>query len=230
MIDPINSLSQAQVPAGGSGLSGGASATEQRDQFLQLLTYQLKAQNPLKPYDNQEFASQLAQFSQLEQLTEMKGLIEEQGKVNLALSRTMTNSALPGMLGKSAKAETNHFRFDGDNKPSLGYALPVTASSGNIEIYDESGNIVRNIEISDRTRLSAGDNSVNWDGKDDQGRDLKDGTYTFYGDFTDGYGNNFEATTYTDGTIESVRFKNDGTVLIIGGMEVTLDKVRDISN
>ncbi|MFP4368862.1 MAG: flagellar hook assembly protein FlgD, partial [Candidatus Kapaibacterium sp.] len=46
-----------------------------KDEFLKLLTYQLKAQNPLKPYDNQEFASQLAQFSQLEQLTDIRGLL-----------------------------------------------------------------------------------------------------------------------------------------------------------
>lgn len=229
MIESLNQISQAQVPSGGNGLSGGATATEQRDQFLQLLTYQLKAQNPLKPYDNQEFASQLAQFSQLEQLTEMKGLMEEQGRVNLALSQTMANSALPGMLGKSAKAETNHVSLQG-NEPLLGFTLPVNATSGNIEIYDEGGNIVRNIPISDASVLRSGDNSIKWDGKDDQGRQLKDGTYTFYGDFTDAFGDTFEASTFSDGKIESVRFKNDGTVLIINGMEVTLDKVRDISN
>jgi flagellar basal-body rod modification protein FlgD len=230
MIESISQISQPQVPTGGNGLSGGASATEQRDQFLQLLTYQLKAQNPLKPYDNQEFASQLAQFSQLEQLTEMKGLMEEQGRVNLALSQTMANSALPGMIGKSAKAETNHFKLEAGEEVNLGFTLPVNAAGGNVEIYDEAGNIVKNIQINDPGLLRTGDNTIQWDGKDDQGNQLKDGTYTFYGDFTDAYGTGFEAQTFSDGKIESVRFKNDGTVLIISGMEVTLDKVRDISN
>lgn len=230
MIEGIGQLSQAQVSTGGSSLSGNVSATEQRDQFLKLLTYQLKAQNPLKPYDNQEFASQLAQFSQLEQLTEMKGLMEEQGRMNLALSKTMSNSALPGMLGKSVKAETNHFTWDGDNEPKLGYTLPYNAASGNIEVYDANGNIVRNISITDTAALGAGDNTVEWDGTDDNGNTLKPGTYTFYADFADGFGNAFEADAFTDGRIESVRFKNDGTVLIVNGQEVTLDKVRDISN
>ncbi len=60
-------------------------AQEQKDQFLKLLTFQLRAQNPLKPYDNQEFATQLAQFSQLEQLSDIKGLLEKQAEVKLAL-------------------------------------------------------------------------------------------------------------------------------------------------
>lgn len=33
-----------------------------KDEFLKLLTQQMKSQNPLKPQEGQEFASQLAQF------------------------------------------------------------------------------------------------------------------------------------------------------------------------
>ena len=43
-----------------------AQVTEQ--QFLQLLVAQLKNQDPLNPMDGTQFVSQLAQFSQLEQM------------------------------------------------------------------------------------------------------------------------------------------------------------------
>ncbi|MFO7820385.1 MAG: flagellar hook capping FlgD N-terminal domain-containing protein [Halanaerobacter sp.] len=42
-----------------------------KDEFLNLLTTQLKNQNPLEPMDNKEFVSQMAQFSSLEQMNNM---------------------------------------------------------------------------------------------------------------------------------------------------------------
>jgi flagellar basal-body rod modification protein FlgD len=49
---------------------------QQQTQFLQLLVAQLKGQNPLDPKDGAEFVSQLAQFSSLEELVSIRGLME----------------------------------------------------------------------------------------------------------------------------------------------------------
>lgn len=46
----------------------GRSAQSQRNEFLQLLTTQLKYQDPLEPMKDHEFIAQLAQFSTLEEL------------------------------------------------------------------------------------------------------------------------------------------------------------------
>jgi flagellar basal-body rod modification protein FlgD len=43
-----------------------------RDTFLQLLVTQIRNQDPLSPQDPTEFITQLAQFSSLEQLLEMR--------------------------------------------------------------------------------------------------------------------------------------------------------------
>ena len=43
-----------------------------KDTFLSLLVAQLRYQNPLEPADGMQFVTQLAQFTQLEQSTQMR--------------------------------------------------------------------------------------------------------------------------------------------------------------
>ncbi len=208
--------------------SSPADKTVGRDEFLKLLTYQLRSQNPLKPYNNQEFATQLAQFSQLEQLTSIKSLLEEQVSTNLLLTQTISNTALPGMLGKVAKAFTNEVNFDGDNSVDLGFKLPYPASSGKISIYDATGNLVRTIDLNS-TNLKRGEHTAVWDGSNFAGEILPDGKYTFKAEFTDSKGAEFAGDTFITGEIESVRFKTEGTVLVINGLEIPLQNIADIS-
>jgi len=64
-------------------------ATQPKDQlaskeaFLQLLVSQIKNQNPLEPTDGVQFLTQLAQFSQLEQ---MLGMRSDLGQIREALT------------------------------------------------------------------------------------------------------------------------------------------------
>ncbi|MCS7168160.1 MAG: flagellar hook capping FlgD N-terminal domain-containing protein [Gemmatales bacterium] len=48
-----------------------------RDEFLQLLVAQLKTQNPMSPLDGADFAVQLAQFSQLENLMQLNRSMQQ---------------------------------------------------------------------------------------------------------------------------------------------------------
>ena len=50
-----------------------------RDSFLQLLTTQLSHQDPTNPQDNGEMIAQLAQFSSLEQLTQIQQTLDAIG-------------------------------------------------------------------------------------------------------------------------------------------------------
>ena len=61
-------------------------AEQQKSQFLQLLVAQLKQQNPLDPKDGTEFISQLAQFSSLEELINIRTAMETLSKNSAAAS------------------------------------------------------------------------------------------------------------------------------------------------
>lgn len=222
-------VSSATAASSASSTTTSKSKTlEGRDEFLKLLTYQLKAQNPLSPTSNQDFTAQLAQFSQLDILTDMRTLLEEQSTENQTLSQTISNTALPGLIGKSAKVLSSKFAFDGETNAKLGYKLTAAASAGEIVIKNSAGVTVREITLSG-TDLSSGEHEFSWDGKDADGNTLPAGKYTFSTNVTETDGSSSVADCYTFGTIQSVRFTSDGTKLVIGGEEMQLSDITDIS-
>lgn len=70
-----------------------------KDEFLKLLTTQLKNQNPLEPMENAEFIAQLATFSQLEQLINMNNSFSN------FMDSSVKSSAL-SILGKNVIGTT----------------------------------------------------------------------------------------------------------------------------
>ena len=64
-IDPVSSRTTS-APAQSASATGALSLSDNYDTFLNLLTAQLRNQDPLNPTDPTEFVSQLTQFSQLE--------------------------------------------------------------------------------------------------------------------------------------------------------------------
>lgn len=93
----------------GTGTSASTTSTTStsslgKEAFLQMLVAQLKYQDPLNPADGTEFASQLAQFSSLEQLTNLNKGIESLAMdtnslqaVNL-IGKTVVTDSLSGTV------------------------------------------------------------------------------------------------------------------------------------
>ncbi|ADY54982.1 flagellar hook capping protein [Syntrophobotulus glycolicus DSM 8271] len=86
----------------GSGGSDTVTSTASKDlgknDFLQLLVAQLKYQDPMSPMDNTQFVSQMAQFSALEQMTNVADAI-------VTLTSLYSQSLLyqgSAMIGKTA--------------------------------------------------------------------------------------------------------------------------------
>ena len=72
-----------------------------KDDFLKLLTEQLKNQDPLKPMDDMSFVTQMSSFSSLEQMTNMNKSLEQ------FLSKTSSSTQMDAVsfLGKTISAQ-----------------------------------------------------------------------------------------------------------------------------
>ncbi|MDP3695802.1 MAG: flagellar hook capping FlgD N-terminal domain-containing protein, partial [Desulfocapsaceae bacterium] len=143
-----------------------------KEDFLNLLVAQLKNQDPLEPEDPTAFTAQLAQFSSLEQLTNLNKTME-------GLTTAQANSARLSSLGLIGKDVTyNGSTVTLEGKPvDIGYQLDGTASSVTLSIQDANGKTVRTFQAAD-TELKAGNHFISWDGTDQDGKLLANGKYT----------------------------------------------------
>ena len=99
-----------------------------KDQFLQLLVAQLKNQDPMAPVGSQEFMSQMAAFSTLEQVTNMAVANEEQNQmmaINQSLSLVGHNVTYMKEDESLAEGKVESVDFGEE-----GFALTINGESG----------------------------------------------------------------------------------------------------
>lgn len=198
-----------------------------RDDFLVLLTKQLQAQNPLEPQKGSEFAAQLAQFSSLEQMSTIRGLMEQQLDANVALAQSLTNIGLPGLIGKQAKVSSNSISFDGEKAVKFGYDLASNAIEAQIKIKDQNGTVIRTIDLNAEQR-KIGDKTFEWDGKNSNGETVLEGNYSFEVSAKDSNGKSITSKSFSFGTITAVRFRQEGSMVVINGKEVSISSINDV--
>ena len=94
-----------------------------KEEFLKLLVAQLKNQDPMNPTRPEEMASQLAQFSSLEQLINVNALLTEQTASNSVMALAINNSAAVEVLGKEVMALGDTVRVTGTGSDTVTVAV-----------------------------------------------------------------------------------------------------------
>lgn len=106
-----NPVTEAQggVPFKGSNNLG-------KDDFLKLLITQLKYQDPLKPTEDKEFIAQMAQFSSLEQITNLN-----KGIADLLTAQSYNNvvGQAVSLIGKNIEAVNTEKDEKGNQLPPI---------------------------------------------------------------------------------------------------------------
>ena len=188
------------------------------DTFLQLLTTQLRNQNPLDPLDTNQFTQQLVQYSQ----------VEQQLKTNDYLSALVTanaNSAQVGAvsyIGKTVTASGTRSELV-NNKATWNFDLAANANVS-ATIKDANGNIV----YTEKGAMKSGSGQFVWDGTTSTGSRAPAGTYTIQMQALDGEGKAVTITTETTGTVTGVDFTGTEPVLLVGNSRLNLSSVTKV--
>ncbi|OUR96201.1 hypothetical protein A9Q84_07535 [Halobacteriovorax marinus] len=178
-----------------------------KDGFLKMLGHQLANQDPMKPMDQKQFASDLAQFSQLEQLTSMNTKMDNARKNDTTESKFMAAS----FIGKEVMSDGTTIKYDGESRNiSLPFSLDQPAKNVLIRVYDSKNQLIAQIE---KESMGEGSQSVRWDGMALDGNVAVKDNYRFEVTAFDEEMNKFRGKTKSKGLVTGVHFEHGETVL-----------------
>jgi flagellar basal-body rod modification protein FlgD len=190
-----------------------------KDEFLKLLTFQLKNQDPMKPMEQGQMAGELAQFSQLEQLTNLNSKFDGMGKDKNIESKFYGAS----FLGKEVVTNGSSLELKGDGeKADILYNLPKPASKVILRVFDNKNAMIGEVW---KENVGRGNQSVTWDGVSLDGTPAIKGEYRVQVMAFDESAQRMAVETKNKGTVESIFFENGETVLQVNGKKVYLRDV-----
>jgi flagellar basal-body rod modification protein FlgD len=144
-----------------------------KDDFLTLMVTQLKHQDPTKPQETNEMATQLAQFNSVEQLVNMNKTIGELVKSQ----NELRSDRLTQYIGMDVQVASDKLKLLESGKiTDAFFELPVASGSTSVAIKDTGGKVVRYLTLGPSQN---GTQQVKWDGLDDKGQKANPGQYTF---------------------------------------------------
>ncbi|MDP4551470.1 flagellar hook assembly protein FlgD [Alkalihalobacillus macyae] len=137
------SVTSSQVSTGQQQKTAEAAGILGKDDFLKILVAQLSNQDPMKPMQDTEFIGQMAQFSSLEQMTNMNSSMTK--FFDNQLQSSMTDHA--HLIGKNVKWSEN-------NVVASGKVQAVVSKEGKILAELDDG---KQIDISLLERIETGE-------------------------------------------------------------------------
>ncbi len=191
-----------------------------RDAFLTMLVAQLQNQDPLNPMDGTDFSAQLAQFSQLEQLINLNTTMEDMAS---ALTRGGDKDAV-AYIGKQVTGNVNTMNVD-DGTVSGGFYNLSGAADVKITVTDEDGKIVKTLY---EGQQNAGSHIVSWDGTDNNGAAVTDGSYKYTVLADSGYGY-AEISSSVTGKVDGVAYSNGRAYLVVQGVLLDVESLTSVS-
>lgn len=203
-----------------------------KDDFLLLLVSQLKLQDPLNPVDNSEFLNQLSQLRAIEGTnniqTAVEGLKEAfSGTVEAQKysATSISNSSAVSLIGKEVRLRDTQISYGARN----GESVPIRVHLGNhasaqVQLVDIDGNVVKTLAAEGKDRENSA--TLMWDGSGDDGLRVKAGKYDIR---IVGQEDDPSLYAFVQDVVAGVRFSQNGALIKVGGKEMSIGNVMDVS-
>ena len=209
----VGAPSTAANASSSSNLSSALpSANLDESDFLNLLITQLQNQDPMNPMDDQQFAVQLAQFSQLQTLMDIDS------KVGTS-SSAQELSSLSSYLGQDVVTNSTQVTVQNGSAGQASFNLADNADDVQVQLVDSGGNVVESV---DAGAMNAGQQTVNLNNLT-----TTSGTYTLQVVATDATGDQLNPTAYAAGTVSGI-IQGTTPMLIVNGQQVSPSNITEV--
>lgn len=166
----MNELSGIQGLINGGGSSRSRSDDVGQEQFLELLVAQMENQDPLKPVENGEFLTQIAQFSTASGVGELQESFESLAS---SLQRNQLSTA-SSMLGRDILYQADSAVLADSGAIDGQLSLPSFSSQTVLRVSDINGSAVTSINLGPQ---NGGTSNFSWDGNTASGARAPSGAY-----------------------------------------------------
>ena len=220
MTSAVNASANTSSSTNSTVTSGQSQLNTDYDTFLQLLTTQLKNQDPLSPMDTNTFT---------QQLVAMNG-VQQQLQTNALLQTLVNQSSAAGpavdLIGKQVTANSSTVAMN-NGSASWTYQLNANAASATLNVTDSSGKVVWSQQA---PSLGQGTYPFTWNGQTTSGGKETSGTYTLSVVANDSSLKSIGSSVYVQGTVTGVQSSSGGTQLNLGSTSVPYTSVTQIAN
>lgn len=168
MANSLNTITVNGVTYDASNYSASTSTSSttssalDKETFLKLLVTQMEYQDPLDPQDNSEYLAELAQFSALEQMTNVADSLSSISTLVENMDTSLLVGQLSNMIGKEIQWQTTSI-VTGDDGQSYETSKTFEGTISGVSISDGSPTLVVNsdgktysVAISEITRVGSG--------------------------------------------------------------------------
>jgi flagellar basal-body rod modification protein FlgD len=159
---------------------------------------QLKNQDPTSPVDSNTFLTQLAQLAQVQGINSLNTAF---GSLSTSItgSQALQASSLLGHQVLVASGTTTTAAAGAAVSGAV--SVPQNTAGVTVNVSDAAGSLVKTVTLGAQ---SAGFANFSWDGTENNGSKAPAGTYTLTAQYAGQTKQGTAATTYVNGTVESV--------------------------
>ncbi len=178
-----------------------------QEEFLELMVTQLRNQDPFSPMESGDFLGQIAQFGTVSGIGDLEKAFSDFS------SKIFSNQALEAasLVGRDVLVPTDASYFYPAEGMSGSVELPTSANQVNVNIYSQTGQLVRTITLGSQ---DSGMQPFFWDGMNNQGGQMPAGAYRVEAEMRNGTSTS-AVSTFINTTVQSVELgRNNGSMTL----------------